>query len=186
MMEVEEIWINFNEEIRQYILRKVGDEQIAKDIVQDVFEKVIKNIQKLNDAENIKQYLYKMARNAVVDSFRSRKLILEEFDANKLDNAPKSESDHSQESLNSIISKCCVLPFINKLPEKYREALIASEINNVSQTELAEQLNISYSGAKSRVQRGREKLKAVLQACCNFEHDKYGNLIQKDSNNCSC
>lgn len=185
-MEVNEIWITFNEEIRQYVLRKVGDEQMANDVVQDVFEKVIKNIQKLNEVENIQQYLYKMVRNAVVDSFRSRKVKFEELNNNIFDNQEVLEKESDSESLNSIISKCCILPFINKLPEKYREALLASEINNISQTELAAHLKISYSGAKSRVQRGREKLKAILQECCNFEYDSYGNLIQNNSDNCSC
>lgn len=185
-MEVKEIWIAFNEEIRQYVLRKVADEQMANDVVQDVFEKVIKNIQKLNEVENIQQYLYKMARNAVVDSFRSRKVKFEELDNNKFDNQEVLEEESDSESLNSIISKCCILPFINKLPEKYREALLASEINNISQTELAAHLKISYSGAKSRVQRGRDKLKEILQECCNFEYDSFGNLIQNNSDNCSC
>ena len=185
-MEVKEIWATFNEELRNYIMRKVSDEQTANDIVQDIFEKVIKNIQKLENVENLQEYLYKMARNAVVDSFRSRKLIFEEIDANKVDSSIIVEEVTDSKSLNGIISKCCIKPFIQKLPEKYRDALVASEINNVSQKELAEQLNISYSGAKSRVQRGREKLKTLLQECCNFEYDAYGNLIQKNSENCSC
>jgi len=189
-MEVKEIWTTFNEELRNYVMRKVADEQIANDIVQDIFEKVVKNIQKLNNVENLQEYLYKMARNAVVDSFRSRKLIFEEIEPNKVDSSiilnENLEEEVDAESLNSIVSKCCIKPFIDKLPVKYRDALIASEINNVSQKELAEHLNISYSGAKSRVQRGREKLKALLQECCNFEHDAYGNLIQKNSENCSC
>jgi len=100
--------------------------------------------------------------------------------------ADESPIEAHSETLNGIISKSCIKPFINKLPPKYREALIASELENQSQKELAESLDISYSGAKSRVQRGREKLKDLIQECCDFEHDKYGNLIQSNSNNCSC
>lgn len=189
-MQADEIWNKFNDELRKYVMRRVKDEQVADDIVQNIFEKVLNNLQKINTVENLQEYLYKMARNAVVDSFRSRKLVFEEIDTYKADNSinhTNENSEHSDsESLNSIISKCCIKPFINKLPIKYRDALIASEINNISQKELAEQLNISYSGAKSRVQRGREKLKSLLQECCNFEHDAYGNLIQKNSENCSC
>lgn len=185
-MTAKEIWNTFNEELRNYVIRKVEDKQIANDIVQDIFEKVINNIQKLNTVENLQEYLYKMARNAIVDSFRSRKLFFKELETNKKEYTKVVEKETQAESLNTIISNCCIKPFINKLPSKYRDALLASEINNISQTDLAEQLNISYSGAKSRVQRGREKLKNLLQECCNFEHDVYGNLIQKNSENCSC
>jgi len=67
---------------------------------------------------------------------------------------------------------------IKTLPDKYRDALEMSEINGVSHKEIAEELNISYSGAKSRVQRGREKLKEVLLHCCEIKADKYGNIIE--------
>ncbi len=187
-MEVTEIWKTFNEELRTFVMRRVKDEQVTNDIVQDIFEKVLKNIQKLNTVENLQEYLYKMARNTIVDSFRSKKLKFEEFTPYKAESLTTftHENLEDSESLNNIISKCCITPFIKKLPPKYRDALLASEINNMSQKELAEHLNISYSGAKSRVQRGREKLKSLLQECCNFEHDKYGNLIQKNSENCNC
>jgi len=127
----------------------------------------------------------------MVDSFRSRKLVLQELELSTTERSRHFSKDAVNEkpefeSLNSIVSKSCVKPFIEKLPEKYKSALIAAEINNVSQKELAKQLDISYSGAKSRVQRGREKLKNLLQECCNFEYDTYGNLIKSNKKNCSC
>lgn len=187
-MEVQEIWENFNLELRRYVLRKVKDESIADDIVQEIFEKVIKNIDRLNKTENLQEYLYKIARNTVVDFFRSRKLQVSGGFENSLEDGElQYEIDEKEsESLNGIISKCCIKPFIDKLPEKYKDALIASDIENESQKALSERLNISYSGAKSRVQRGREKLKDLLQECCDFEHDTYGNLIQTKSENCNC
>lgn len=184
-MEVKEIWEAFNVELRQFVRRKVKDDSIADDIVQEIFEKVIRNIKRLNEVENVQEYLYKVARNTVIDSFRARKLRLKE--STSVDGIEVYDIDEStSDSLNSIVSQCCVKPFIEKLPEKYREALIASEIDNQSQKLLAEKLNISYSGAKSRVQRGREKLKDLLQECCHFEHDSYGNLIQSNSEDCGC
>lgn len=184
-MEAKEIWETFNLELRQYVRRKVKDDNLVDDIVQEIFEKVIRNIKRVNEVENIQEYLYKVARNTIVDSFRTRKLLLKETTLPGESEVQSMEEEES-EALNSLISKCCIKPFIDKLPNKYREALIASDIENQSQKALAESLNISYSGAKSRVQRGREKLKDLLQECCDFEHDAYGNLIQSNSNNCSC
>lgn len=184
-MEVKEIWEAFNVELRQFVKNRVKDDSMVDDIVQEIFEKVIRNIKRLNEVENIQEYLYKVARNTVVDSFRSRKLRLKENAV--VDGVELYEIDEpAADSLNSIVSQCCIKPFINKLPEKYKEALIAAELENQSQKQLAEKLDISYSGAKSRVQRGREKLKDLLQECCNFEHDTYGNLIQSNTNDCSC
>ena len=63
------------------------------------------------------------------------------------------------------------------LPEKYRQALMLTEFRGMKQTELAEQLGISLSGAKSRVQRGREMLRESLLDCCHFEFDRLGGMI---------
>jgi len=190
-MEVEEIWESFNENLHNYVKRRVLDKSLADDIVQDVFLKVMKNIQKLNEVENIQQYLYKITHNTMVDSFRSRKLVFQELELNTAEHSSHLSKNTLNiepeiESLNSIVSKSCIKPFIEKLPEKYKTALIAAEINNVTQKELAERFDISYSGAKSRVQRGKEKLKNLLQECCNFKYDTYGNLIKSNKKNCSC
>jgi len=148
-MEVEEIWESFNKELQNYVKRRVPDKNLADDIVQDVFLKVMKNMQKLNEVKNVQQYLYKITRNTMVDSFRSRKLMLQELELSTSvhSNHLNKNEEPEFESLNSIISKSCIKPFIEKLPEKYKSALIAAEINNVPQKELAEQLDISYSGA---------------------------------------
>jgi RNA polymerase sigma-70 factor (ECF subfamily) len=63
------------------------------------------------------------------------------------------------------------------LPERYRQALILTEFEGHSQREMAEQLGLSYSGAKSRVQRGRVMLKQQLVDCCHFEFDRRGSII---------
>ncbi|RDZ06409.1 hypothetical protein C3744_28710 [Priestia megaterium] len=60
---------------------------------------------------------------------------------------------------------------------KYLEALELYEFQRLSQKELSEKLGISYSGAKSRVQRGRKKLKHLLEGCCHIESDRYGNIV---------
>ena len=59
----------------------------------------------------------------------------------------------------------------------YKESLILSDLEGLSQKELAAKLNISYTGAKSRVQRARQMLKASILKCCNYKFDKFGNII---------
>ncbi|MDP9469175.1 MAG: RNA polymerase subunit sigma [Chloroflexota bacterium] len=66
---------------------------------------------------------------------------------------------------------------INALPEPYREALLATEFDGPTQQALANGAGISLSGAKSRVQRAREKFKKLLLDCCHLEFDRRGGLI---------
>jgi RNA polymerase sigma-70 factor (ECF subfamily) len=71
----------------------------------------------------------------------------------------------------------CLLPMIERLPDGYREAIRLSEIDGLPLNEVARRLNLSLPGAKSRVQRGREKLRNIFLDCCHFEFDSRGKPI---------
>lgn len=176
----ENIWNDFHKELKIFILKKVKDENIANDILQDVFIKIIDNSDKIEKATSVQNYIYAITRNATNDHFRSiaRK--------SEIENELLTLNEEETQSLNATIANCCIRPLIKQLPEKYQAALTKTEFENISQKELAEQLNISYSGAKSRVQRGKEKLKELILGCCNFPSDSYGNLQPAESKNCNC
>ena len=99
---------------------------------------------------------------------------------------PDVVTEEDDQLLNATIADCCVKPFINQLPGKYKEALLLTEFQDVSKIKLAEKLNISYSGAKSRVQRGKEKLKEMILNCCAYQSDVYGNLMENERKNFKC
>jgi hypothetical protein len=78
---------------------------------------------------------------------------------------------------------------IHSLPGPYREAILLTEFDGLSQVEMARRLGISVSGPKSRVQRGRRQLKNMLLDCCRFEFDRRGRVFdcQARRNDCpSC
>lgn len=178
--EVTTIWTNFNKELKAFIFSKTKNAADTDDILQEVFIKIIRNIEKVNQAKNLQHYLYGIVRNTINDYFRKKKREQEEI---KIEEKTIEEEN---QPLNTAIAECCIKPFINKLPVKYRDALLITEFQDVSQKELAERLNISYSGAKSRVQRGKEKLKELLLNCCSYQSDKYGNLIDTEEEKCGC
>ncbi|GHO94882.1 hypothetical protein KSF_049300 [Reticulibacter mediterranei] len=68
-----------------------------------------------------------------------------------------------------------------RLPVPDRQALILTEYQGLTQKELSLRLGISFSGAKSRVQRAREKLRQMLLDCCHFELDRRGHVINYQS-----
>jgi RNA polymerase sigma-70 factor (ECF subfamily) len=70
----------------------------------------------------------------------------------------------------------CVAPFIDNLPGKYRDALLLTEIECLTQPEAARRLGLSTSGMKSRVRRGRARIKAALLQCCAAELDRRGGI----------
>lgn len=76
--------------------------------------------------------------------------------------------------------------FKKDLDPKYQEALQLVDIEGITQVELASRLGISISGAKSRVQRGREQLKQKLIDCCPVKTDPYGNILEIQHRDGSC
>jgi RNA polymerase sigma-70 factor (ECF subfamily) len=86
----------------------------------------------------------------------------------------------SEKSLQ--LADCCLRPMIDSLPPVYRDALIMADLEGISQKKIAEKFNLSLSGAKSRVQRARTLLKDLILKCCNYEFDRYGNIINCTKN----
>ncbi len=173
MKNIEIIWREHHKELKRFILSKIKDNDTAKDILQDVFLKVHSKIGTLKDDEKIKPWLYQVARNTITDHFRKQKFNI---DTDEIDLPVESEGSGTNEQFAN-----CMQPHINKLPLKYKEALVKTEFQNYSQLKLAEELNISYSGAKTRVQRAKELLKKYFRGCCDISTDKYGNVLNFES-----
>ncbi len=169
-MNTEQLWQQFHDPLVRFVNGRVPDPAIAEDIVQDVFMKIWKHLNTLKDQEKVHAWIYNITRNAIHDYYRRRR------PAEELPLHLEAEEAIEEPDLSKELA-ACLRPMIDQLPDKYREAIHLTEWHGLSQKELSEKLGLSYSGAKSRVQRGREKLKELLDACCHIEADRYGNII---------
>lgn len=173
-MDVAEIHSRFNEQIYGFICHKVGHEDHCHDILQEVYIKIMMNLNKLAKVDNVKSYLLKIADNAVTDHYRAKSSCGICCDAEKESQQADETTTLTDKSLQ--LADCCLQPFIQSLDPIYREALTFTELEGFTQKQYAEMSGISLSGAKSRVQRGREQLKQRILACCNYQFDSYGNI----------
>ena len=178
----EKIWLEYHEKLRAFIRSRVGDDAASVDILQNVFLKMHGGLASLHDATKLRSWLYQIARNAIIDYFRARQPTLEipEWLA-------QPEIDPGEKVTQELAK--CLLPMIQRLPEKYREAVVLSELQGLTQQEVADAQGTSLSGAKSRVQRGRALLHSMLTECCRFEFDRSGRLAdyhRRDENRDSC
>ncbi len=177
-MTTENIWLEYHEKLRNFISYRVSEE-IADDILQEVFIKIHSKIDSLKEGVKLESWLYQITRNTIIDHYRSKKPAetLPEWIAQ-----PQPEDEKIIRGELSV----CLDPMIKDLPNKYKEAIRLSEIERKSQKEVAELEGISLSGAKSRVQRGRSLLKTMLHKCCEIEINQKNQLIdyQKRSKDC--
>ncbi len=67
--------------------------------------------------------------------------------------------------------------FINELPEEYHHLMNLSELENMSQKEIAQQFDMNYTTVRSKIQRGRKKLKDVFTDCCVILQGGRGSIL---------
>ncbi len=168
----EQVWDAFHGPLQQFIRRRVSDEVTAEDVLQDVFLKIHQRVETLKDVKRLESWIYQITRNAIIDSYRNSRPTTTLEAAEVLDMSEELPDD-------DVVSELlpCVRAMVKSLPELDRQALVLTEYQGLTQKELAERLGLSFSGAKSRVQRAREKLKQQLLECCHFELDRRGHIL---------
>lgn len=158
-----------------YIKKRVNNQEDAEDLTQEVFFKLSKSDS--SKPENIKSWVYTIAKNAITDYYRKKKVLTEDVD--NVEFVDEEEEDN-KEAVNGLSS--CVVSFINQLPEEYRSIMILSELENMPQKEIAETLGMNYTTVRSKVQRGRRKLKDVFTDCCTVLQGGKGSILGYSKN----
>ena len=170
------IWDEFGNVLRGFIFGQVRDETVTDDILQEVFVKIINNIDKLNDKTKLRAWLYQITRNTIIDHYRSYK---------KDASTPEFPGDIvAEEEIEAQLSEKlgpCIKALVERLPDKYKAAIELTEFEGLTQREMGDRLGLSLAGAKSRAQRAREKLRHLLFQCCTFEIDRRGNILEYQS-----
>ncbi len=165
---VESIWAEFAVKLDRFIRARVADPATAEDVLQDVFLKIQSRLDQLKDPARLPTWLYLITRNAIIDHYRSHRETIEVAESLPAEPQDDAEMDELKTAFRRMIYS---------LPEPYRDALVLTEFEGLTQKELAARLGISLSGAKSRVQRGRDQLKQMLLDCCHLEFDRRGGII---------
>jgi RNA polymerase sigma-70 factor (ECF subfamily) len=123
---IEPIRREYQNKLHGFILSRVGDRSTADDILQDVFLRIYSKIDTLKEDSKFQSWMYRITRNAIIDYYRAQK---------KMEELPESlaapETEINAEVRREISG--CLLPMINELPEHYRQAVMMSEIEGLTQ-----------------------------------------------------
>ena len=177
---IEEIRLKYHNHLSDLICRKVNHDDRCHDILQDVYIKIINNLDKIGRVNDIGPYITRIATNTVIDYHRSaRKDCCPDTTEEVPTNMETMADDKNYKLANSFMKE-----MIDALPQIYKQALIEVEINGISQKQLAAELGISYSGLKSRVQRAKEMLRQSILDCCEYKFDSYGNVVSCCGQDC--
>ena len=167
-------WAAHREQLVRFVASRVRDASTAEDIVHDVLLRGYQRADTLRDPESLQAWLYRITRNAIVDHYRARR------PAEALPDELAAEDAEPDDGAREGLARC-LRPLIAELPAHYRDAVLLAELQGLTQQETAERLGISLSGAKSRVQRARSRLHALLLACCRLELDSRGRVMEYEA-----
>lgn len=166
-------WTELRTRLRSFVARRVADDPSSlDDIVQEILLRLHRGLPRLRESERLDAFAYQVARNAIADHYRKGR--------REHPVAPESLQDHALvqdgESENPLAAgraqlARCLRPLVEGLGEDYREALLLTDLGELSQAEAARRLGISAPGMRSRVQRGRSQLHDALTRCCSVELD---------------
>ncbi len=154
-----EAYEKHSDAIFRYCYYRVFDREKAKDIVQDAFMKTWKYISGTHEVEDIKSFLYKVARNIIIDESRKKKVVSLEYISEK-GFTPNIDSREQQE--DGFMGKE-MLEIVNSLDEKYKDAIILKYVEDLSIKEIAVMLSETENNVSVRINRGFKKVKEILR-----------------------
>lgn len=163
------LWSEFGTRLRAFLASRAPAGVDADDLLQEVFLRIQKHLGAVRDAEKIEAWIFQIARNVVADSLRAHQR--REALSDQLADAPVEDEAAEEYRAAEAKLSSCMGELVERLPEPYRTAIRLTEMEGVTQGEAARLMGVSLSGMKSRVQRGRERLKVILLDCCRVELD---------------
>jgi len=153
-------WKENRAKLLGFITTQVSNDADAEDILSNTFFKLINHNKNNPLPDNIVTWLYRVARNAIIDYYRTKKEVVE---------LPESieQEKPSTDALKSLSS--CVQPIVALLPEPYRTTLQLADIELMKHKDIAKITGKSLAATKADARRAREKLLNVVADCCSIK-----------------
>ncbi len=171
--------------VRRFLARQAGETH-ADDLAQVVFLRIARNLETFRHESNLATWIYQIASHAVIDFFRSHTFQQESLqistEAAGLEEALERSGDLKSPflSLEKALVRNemaeCIRGMVEDLPDLYREVLVLSEFEELTNREISHKLEISLSTVKMRLHRARQQLRQTMECGCHLYHDRNSGL----------
>jgi RNA polymerase sigma-70 factor (ECF subfamily) len=165
-------WRDMRQALGRFIAARIADPADAEDVLQDVLAHAAAHLPRLRQQDRLHAWLYRIARNAITDHYRRRRPATAPPGPGPAVPSPDTPEPDGEDAVLA-----CLQPMLQRLTPADREALLLADAEGLPQAALAQRLGLSVSGAKSRVQRARRRLRAVFESCCHIDRDRRGTAI---------
>ncbi|MGL5695202.1 MAG: RNA polymerase sigma factor [Peptostreptococcaceae bacterium] len=158
-IKFEDIFNNYKKTMYYVANSILKDEHYSHDAVQNSFLKIIKHIDKIEDVKcnKTKAFIVTIVKSSSIDIYR--KLQREKNKVQKLEREIQGFENEAYD-INTLPNKVEVA--ILKLPERYKQVFFLKYSHGLHDNKIAELLDISPPTVRTRIKRGKEKLKIIL------------------------
>ncbi len=156
---LQDVYEQYAEELGHYLRHITPSQQVAEDMLAETFISLARAIKQERTIENMRAYLYMIAKNKVKDYFRSKKR-LERPD----DEYIRSDRDESMSTKREHAKILAIRETIMMLEEVHQEILILHDLEGYKQREIAQRLDIPMGTVNSRIRAARKKFIERFQA----------------------
>jgi RNA polymerase sigma-70 factor (ECF subfamily) len=185
-------WEEIYGNLRGFVGRRIRNSADVDDVVQAVMLRLVKGLGTLRDSERLHPWIYRTARNVIIDHYRataSRREVGSADEGGGDDEGTSISIAQEDEGVALQELAACLASMLRQLDSPYQEAVMETELRGVTQAEAAKRAGISFSGMKSRVQRARKQLRTTLEECCRIQLDRRGGIMgfePRRPDSCTC
>ena len=164
---------------RSFLRRRIGDEALAEDLLQQSFVKAVEHQHSLRNEDSVVAWFYRVLRNTVIDYYRMHGA------ESRRDEAFLQELTHRGEDKEMLLDEMkaavcqCLYGIMPELRSNYRELLRRIDLEGESPAHVADDLNITLNNLTVRLHRARQALREGLERSC-------GVCSQHGCLNCTC
>ena len=150
-------------------LKMLKNKEDAEDISQEALIKVYKNIDSFNMESSFRTWMYRIVVNTCLDHMRKNKVTVLSIDKpiitehNEFQVEIEDNSFSPEELFERKENQKLIIHALNQLDDSFKAAIILRDINDFSYEEIAEILTCNLGTVKSRISRGRQKLREIIE-----------------------
>ena len=145
-------------------VRMCGNREDAQDCVQDAMLRIYRALDRFKGQSSFSTWVYRITMNTCLDELRRRKVRASTSLDNLLESgwSPTDEADTPEHHAIDAERRKALSGAIQSLPEDMRSAIVLREMQGLSYEEISDVLSVNVGTIKSRISRGREKLRQLI------------------------
>ena len=144
-------------------LRMCSDPSRAQDLSQEVFLRVFRSLSRFRGRSSLKSWVYRVTLNHCRSRLGRNRVLTEPLDTPAVERKVRDPGRGPEDLTLSADAGRIVTAGLLRLPRRFREAVVLRDLEGMSYRKIGDVLGIRLGTVRSRISRGREQLRAILE-----------------------